>query len=240
MPSTAILSACWKPRTAALVLGPNTPSTARPWPGTPERLRNRNSSWTPRTASPVLPVATTMTSAPRSAGRRSRRPLSGPRSGSPRTAASVFGPKIPSTVSRMPRRRQQTAGPERDDPGCLLQQRPRLDLVTSSESSSGGLALRSRHGRANGLQTPCRWCGGWRRLHVDRGGAGRHVLPSRIGRRPEFRSARAAGGRVPRAGCWPPCDWWRFPGNATPAKLWPGPRRPRTARRTRARAPRSP
>jgi len=44
MPSTVIPSACWKPRTAALVLGPKIPSTARPWFELPERLRNVNSS----------------------------------------------------------------------------------------------------------------------------------------------------------------------------------------------------
>jgi hypothetical protein len=35
--------ACWKPRAAASVLGPKIPSTWRPLPGSPDRLRN----WTP-------------------------------------------------------------------------------------------------------------------------------------------------------------------------------------------------
>jgi hypothetical protein len=38
--------ACWKPRTAASVLGPKIPSTCRPLAGSPDRLRNWNSSWT--------------------------------------------------------------------------------------------------------------------------------------------------------------------------------------------------
>ena len=52
--------ACWKPRTAASVLGPKIPSTCRPLLGSPDRLRNWNSSWTPRTASPWLPCLTVM------------------------------------------------------------------------------------------------------------------------------------------------------------------------------------
>src|SRR5262249_1112242 len=54
-PSTVIPRASWKPRTAASVFGPKIPSISRPFPGSPERLRNWNSSWTPRTPSPVLP-----------------------------------------------------------------------------------------------------------------------------------------------------------------------------------------
>src|SRR3954464_12165365 len=58
---TLIARASWKPRTAASVFGPNTPSTWTPCAGSPERLRNWNSTWTPRTASPVLPRRTVTT-----------------------------------------------------------------------------------------------------------------------------------------------------------------------------------
>ena len=51
MPSTVtgdvLGRACWKPRAAASVLGPNIPSTCSPLLGSPDRLRNWNSSCTP-------------------------------------------------------------------------------------------------------------------------------------------------------------------------------------------------
>ena len=47
IPSAPMPRARWKPVTAARILGPKIPSTARPRPGSSDRLRNLNSSWTP-------------------------------------------------------------------------------------------------------------------------------------------------------------------------------------------------
>jgi hypothetical protein len=107
MPSAPMPSARWKPITAALVLGPKMPSTARPWAGSPERLRNWNSSCTPRTASPVLPLDTTMIRAPQVCGPTTPSTVSRSPVWKAFTAASVFGPKIPSTVTGCPRARSK-------------------------------------------------------------------------------------------------------------------------------------
>jgi hypothetical protein len=40
----SVCNACWNPRTAASVLGPKIPSTCNPLLGSPDRLRNWNSS----------------------------------------------------------------------------------------------------------------------------------------------------------------------------------------------------
>src|SRR5829696_1123033 len=95
--------ACWKPRTAASVLGPKIPSTCKPLLGSPDRLRNWNSSWTPRTASPWLPCLTVMISADQVLGPTmpsTARPFCCWKA---RTAASVLGPKIPSAATLWPR-----------------------------------------------------------------------------------------------------------------------------------------
>src|SRR4029450_6895440 len=100
IPSTVIPSACWKPRTAASVLGPKMPSTCSAWLGSP--ARKRNSSCTARTASPWLPRLTWMISADQVLGPTmpsTAKPLDCWKA---RTAASVFGAKMPSTVTDAP------------------------------------------------------------------------------------------------------------------------------------------
>src|SRR5664279_2963166 len=112
MPSTvtegmSAWSACWKPRTAASVCGPKIPSTWIPVLGLPDRLRNWNSSCTPRTASPVLPSWTWTTSADQVCGPTIPSTPRWLRCWKARTAASVWAPKMPSTVTSCPRARSR-------------------------------------------------------------------------------------------------------------------------------------
>jgi hypothetical protein len=99
-PVTWLAIAFWKARTDASVFGPNRPSTASVRPSF--RFRKLIWSWTARTTEPALPCFTVTTSARQVGAWTTPEPPRPSACWKATTAALVFGPNIPSTVSLAP------------------------------------------------------------------------------------------------------------------------------------------
>src|SRR5262245_61064286 len=108
MPSEAMPSADWHPRTNVSVRGPKIPSTCTGGASPPDWSWNFMTSWTPLTASPVLPFLTWTMSFGQVSGPTMPSAASPWLCWNDFTADSVFGPKIPSTATGWLRARSRS------------------------------------------------------------------------------------------------------------------------------------
>src|SRR6266540_2138057 len=139
MPSDAVPTAVWKPRMKWSVRGPKMPSTWTGGASPPDWSWNLTTSCTPRTASPLLPCLTWMTSFGHVFGPTIPSAATPALCWNALTAASVSGPKMPSTATGWFRARRSCCS-ERTGKRFW----PRL---TSGQGRIGSAGMRSPLGR---------------------------------------------------------------------------------------------